>query len=277
MDLDQREDMGMIEQDFGADPKAVRDSDHYRFEYVPGFAEKWDQLVGWGRRSRIEGEFFCQLLKEKKARRVLDVATGTGFHSIRMLQAGFDVTSLDGSPAMLTRAQNNARLRGVTINPVQADWRHVAEKVSGPFDAIVCLGNSFTHLFSEDERRLVLKQWFDLLSPGGVLIADQRNYDAILDDKYINNHIFYCGQEVCVEPDYVDSGLARFRYAFPDNTVYYLNMFPLRNGYFRRLLYEAGFDPVTTYGDFEVDYDPDMAEFFVHVADKPGDPADQDA
>ncbi len=275
MDFDQRQNTGVIEQDFGADPKAVRDSDHYRFEYVPGFAEKWDQLVGWGRRSRIEGEFFCRILKEKKAHRVLDVATGTGFHSIRMLQAGFEVTSLDGSPAMLVKAQNNARERGLNLDPVQADWRHVAKKVAGPFDAIVCLGNSFTHLFSEDERRLVLRQWFDLLSPGGVLIADQRNYDAILDEKYINNHIFYCGQEVCVEPDYVDSGLARFRYAFPDNTVYYLNMFPLRNGYFRSLLYEAGFDPVTTYGDFETDYDPDVAEFFVHVADKPGDPSDK--
>ncbi|MBU0514581.1 MAG: SAM-dependent methyltransferase, partial [Proteobacteria bacterium] len=60
-----------------------------------------------------------------------------------------------------------------------------------------------------------------------------------------------------------------------DDTVYYLNMFPLRNGYFRRLLSEAGFDPVTTYGDFEVDYDPDQAEFFVHVADKPDHPADK--
>jgi SAM-dependent methyltransferase len=273
LDLDKKH--SGAQQDFGRDPKAVRDSDHYRLEYVPGLAEKWDELVGWSRRSRIEGEFFCQILKDKKARRVLDVATGTGFHSIRMLQAGFEVVSLDGSPAMLTKAQHNARKRGLNLDPVHADWRNVNTKVNGPFDAIVCLGNSFTHLFSEDERRLVLGQWFDLLSPGGILIADQRNYDAILDDKYLNNHIFYCGQEVCVEPEYVDSGLARFRYAFPDDTVYYLNMFPLRNGYFRGLLFEAGFDPVTTYGDFQPDYDPDQAEFFVHVADKPVDRADR--
>ncbi len=263
-----------LEQDFGRDPVAIRDSDHYRLEYVPGFVEKWDQLVGWSRRSRVEGEFYCRLLRQRGARRVLDVATGTGFHSIRLLQAGFDVTSLDGSPAMLERAERNAGDRGLTLQPVRSDWRHVDQNVTGRFDAIVCLGNSFTHLFSEDERRLVLKQWFDLLSPGGALIADQRNYDAILDDKYLNNHIFYCGQDVCVEPEYVDSGLARFRYAFPDDSVYYLNMFPLRNGYFRQLLQEAGFDPVTTYGDFETDYDPDTAEFFIHVADKPGDPAD---
>ena len=41
-----------VQQDFGIDPLAVRDTDHYRREYVTTFAEKWDELIDWERRAR---------------------------------------------------------------------------------------------------------------------------------------------------------------------------------------------------------------------------------
>ena len=41
-----------VQQDFGIDPLAVRDTDHYRREYVTTFAEKWDELIDWERRPR---------------------------------------------------------------------------------------------------------------------------------------------------------------------------------------------------------------------------------
>ena len=100
----------------------------------------------------------------------------------------------------------------------------------------------------------------------GILILDQRNYDAILDNSYINEHIFYCGKDVRVEPEYVDEGLARFKYAFPDESVYHLNMFPLRKAYLLNLIQQAGFPHITTYGNFQKDFREDEPEFFVHVA-----------
>jgi hypothetical protein len=73
----------------------------------------------------------------------------------------------------------------------------------------------------------------------------------------------------------VDEGLARFRYEFPDKSVYHLNMFPLRKNYVRRLMHEVGFQTINTYGDFQETYKESDPDFFVHVAEKKYIPEDQ--
>ena len=70
------------------------------------------------------------------------------------------------------------------------------------------------------------------------------------------------------EPDHVDEGLCRMRYSFPDGSSYTLNMCPIRKNYMRRLLSEAGFERVRTYGDFQETYAEDDPDFFIHVAEK---------
>ncbi|MDP6702764.1 MAG: class I SAM-dependent methyltransferase, partial [Candidatus Latescibacteria bacterium] len=237
--------------------------------YVWGFVDKWDELIDWARRAEGEGDFFIRHLVERGARRVLDVATGTGFHSVRLLQAGFDVISADGSPQMLYKAFENAKRRGFVMRTVQADWRYLNRDVHGEFDAIICLGNSFTHMFQERDRRKALAEFYAMLKHDGVLILDQRNYDSILDDGFSSKHTYYyCGDDIRAEPEFVDEGLARFRYQFPDDSVYHLNMFPLRKGYTRRLMHEVGFQQIDTFGDFQETYREDEPDFFVHVAEK---------
>jgi cyclopropane fatty-acyl-phospholipid synthase-like methyltransferase len=108
-----------------------------------------------------------------------------------------------------------------------------------------------------------------MLKHDGVLILDQRNYDAMLDRGFSSKHTYYyCGEDVAVEPEYLDEGLCRMRYNFPDNSVYHLNMFPLRKDYTRRLMSEVGFQHIETYGDFQHTYREEQPDFFVHVAEK---------
>jgi len=258
-----------IEQDFGTDPTTTRETDNYTQEYVWSFVDKWDELIDWEQRAKGEGDFFIRHLQERGARRVLDVATGTGFHSVRLLQAGFEVVSADGSPQMLYKAFANASRRGFVMRTVQADWRYLNRDVHGEFDAIICLGNSFTHMFKERDRRKALAEFYAMLKHDGVLILDQRNYDAILDRGFSSKHTYYyCGDKVSAEPEFIDEGLARFRYQFPDKSIYHLNMFPLRKDYTRRLMSEVGFQRIETYGDFQETYHEDEPDFFVHVGEK---------
>ncbi len=256
-------------QNFGDNPIDTRETDHYKEEYVDEFVDKWDQLIDWEARSKSEGAFFIDELKRRGARQILDVAAGTGFHSIRLLQAGFEVVSADGSPEMLAKAFANGRKHGYILRTVQADWRWLNRDIHGKFDAVICLGNSFTHLFAENDRRKALAEFYAALRYDGILILDQRNYDAILDEGFSTKHTYYyCGENVKAEPEHVDTGLARFRYEFPDQSVFHLNMCPIRKDYVRKLLFQVGFQSVRTLGDFKETYQQTEPDFFIHLAEK---------
>lgn len=256
-------------QDYGQDPLAVRESDTYQEEYVHSFVEKWDELIDWDRRTETEGEFFIEKLRELGVKKVLDVATGTGFHSVQLLKAGFEVTSVDGSPVMLAKAFENARRQGYILRTVQADWRWLNRDVHDFYDAVICLGNSFTHLHQDNDRRKALAEYYATLRHDGLLILDQRNYDALLDHQIKPSHNFYyCGDNVCAEPEHVDESLARFKYSFSDGSAFHLNMFPLRKAYVQRMMREVGFQHIETFGDFKETYRESEPDFFIHVAEK---------
>jgi sarcosine/dimethylglycine N-methyltransferase len=268
--LEENRAMPSTEQDFGSEPLEVRMTDHYVAEYVKSFVEKWDELIDWKKRYASEGDFFIDQLKERGVRSVLDVATGTGFHSVRLIEGGFEAVSADGSPEMLAMAfQNGYNYGGHVLRTVCADWRWLNRDVHGEYDAIICLGNSFTHLFSERDRRKALAEFYAMLKHDGVLIIDHRNYDQILDEGFSSKHTYYyAGEDVEAVPEYVDEGLARFRYTFPDESVYHLNMYPLRKDYMRRLMREVGFQQIYSYGDFKETHAGNDPDFYIHVAEK---------
>jgi len=256
-------------QAYGADPLADRGTDLYRGEYVMSFVEKWDELIDWDARATSEGQFFIDILRARGKETVLDVACGTGFHSVRLTEAGFNVTSADGSAAMLAKAFQNGQKRGLILKTVQADWRWLNRDIQGKYDAVICLGNSFTHLHEEQDRRRALAEFYAALKHDGILILDQRNYDHMLDHGFKSKHkYYYCGDSVSAEPEHIDEGLVRFKYSFADGAEYTLNLHPIRKNYMRRLLKEAGFERVRTYGDFQETYQENDPDFFVHVAEK---------
>ncbi|MGF1635177.1 MAG: class I SAM-dependent methyltransferase [Phycisphaerae bacterium] len=247
----------------------TRSTENYALEYIKSFVERWDELIDWDRRAGSEGTFFIDKLKEHGVVKVLDVATGTGFHSCRLKEAGFEVVSADGSAQMLAKAFENGRKRGHILRVVQADWRWLNRDVHGEYDAIICLGNSFTHLFKERDRRKALAEFYAMLKHDGILILDQINYDALLDGTYGNAHkYYYCGDRVTAEPEHIDDGLARFKYTFDNGDVFHLNMCPIRKDYVRRLMHEVGFQKVDTFGDFHETYHESVPDFYIHIAQK---------
>ncbi|HKJ62468.1 MAG TPA: methyltransferase domain-containing protein, partial [Hyphomicrobiales bacterium] len=262
-------ELSLKKQGYSDDPLADRTTDLYRNEYVKTFVEKWDELIDWEARAESEGQFFIDILRARGKSSVLDVATGTGFHSVRLTQADFNVTSSDGSATMISKAFENGKKRGLILKTIQADWRWLNRDIQGKYDAIICLGNSFTHLHDEQDRRRALAEFYAALKHDGILIIDQRNYDYMLDHGFKSKHkYYYCGDKVSAEPEHIDDGLVRFKYSFEDGADYTLNLYPLRKNYMRKLLREAGFERVQTYGDFQETYQESDPDFFVHIAEK---------
>ena len=256
-------------QDYGHEPTKVRKTEKYIEEYVDGFVNKWDELIDWDARAKGEGNFFIEELKKRGKHKILDVATGTGYHSIQLIKNGFDVWSADGSPNMLAKAFENGRRHGHILKTIQADWRWLNQTISGRYDAVICLGNSFTHLFDENDRRKALAEYYSALKHDGILIIDQRNYDGMLNNGFKSKHTYYyAGENVKAEPEHVDEGLARFKYEFSDQSEFYLNMFPLRKEYLTDLIKQVGFQEIETYADFQETYKTDDPDFFIHIAKK---------
>ncbi len=240
-------------------------------EYTSEFVGRWDELIDWEKRGESEGGFFERILQEHGAKTVLDIASGTGYHTVTLNMNGFDCTGSDGSANMVSKARENAERFGLTdVRLEEAEWTSLSSTFTNEkFDAIVCLGNAFTHLFDDTERRIAMKQIYGLLNEGGVVIIDHRNYDAILDNGFTSKHqSYYLGDTVDIRPESVSEDGVRFRYSYSDGSVHHLTLCPIRQDYVTSLLSDTGFQEVKRYGDFEADYDTYDPDFIVQVAKK---------
>jgi glycine/sarcosine N-methyltransferase len=254
------------------DERNMIDSRNYTKEYTKDFVSYWDDLIGWEGREKGESGFFQRMLTVHDARTVLDCACGTGFHSVTLARDGFEVTASDGSANMLAQTVENAEDYGVKLADAEvADWLHLHEKF-GPakFDALVCLGNAFTHLFDHELRREALRSMYSVVKPGGLVMIDHRNYDRMLDDGFSSKHMYYyTGKGVDARPVELHRTLAHFEYTFPDGEQFHLKLYPLKQDYMRHLMEEAGFQDVLTYGDFERPFDSNDVDFIQQVAVRP--------
>lgn len=242
------------------------DQDYAR-QYSEDFVSRWDELIDWDKRTIGEGGFFTNLLLNVGACSVLDVSTGSGFHAVQLKKAGFDVRASDGSQTMVNRAIVNFARNGVDIPIACCDWLDLDPARLGRFDAVLCLGSSLCHVFDEGTRIAVLQRFHQLLRPGGLLIVDQRNFQAILAGHFKSSgRYYYCGQTAQVTLGEVSEELCEFVYTFSDEAVYRLRVAPVRPQHLRNEITRAGFSGVQSFGDFKSLYDPLRADFIIHVA-----------
>ena len=140
---------------------------------------EYDRFVNWEQRLAREMPFLHTVLSEHGARRVLDVASGTGHHGIALAERGYDVVGTDISAGMVHRARENAEAAGAAVSFVQASFGELREVVEGPFDALLCLGNSLPSLLSEEALGAALADMAQVLVPGGLIVIQDLNYDRI--------------------------------------------------------------------------------------------------
>lgn len=139
----------------------------------------YDRFVNWEQRLAREMPFLDKLLSEHGARRVLDVACGTGHHAIALAKRGYDAVGTDINAGMVRRARQNAEAAGAAVSFVQASFGELRETVGGPFDALLCLGNSLPSLLSQEALGAALADMAQALAPGGLMVIQDLNYDHI--------------------------------------------------------------------------------------------------
>lgn len=239
----------------------------YANQYPRDFVSRWDELIDWQKRSAGEGTFFVDLLNKAGVFKVIDVSTGSGFHAVQLRKAGFYMVACDGSATMIDRAEANLRKHGLTIPLRQSDWLELDSQVLGTFDAVLCLGSSLCHVFDESTRHEVLKRFRSLLKPGGLLIVDQRNFQAIRAGRFKSSgRYYYCGTTAHVGLGEVTDQVCEFVYTFSDNASFRLRVYPILPAQLRAEIELADFSVPQSYGDFRPIYDVINSDFIIHTA-----------
>ena len=99
---------------------------------------------------------------------VLNAGCGAGSFTLRLLDAGYDVTSVDASEAFVERVRALVRERGrAETSPVALADLHALRFPADAFDGIVC-GEVLEHL---DDDRTAVREFARVLRPGGAVIA----------------------------------------------------------------------------------------------------------
>jgi glycine/sarcosine N-methyltransferase len=148
-----------------------------------GFSVDYDRFVNWSARLPAELPFIEAQLQAGDARRILDAACGTGMHAVALARAGHDVTGADLSAGMIARARDNAAAEGVDVRFELAGFGQLAARVGTGYDAVLCLGNSLPHLLTSDDLRAALTDFAACLQPGGLVLIQNRNFDAVLTQR----------------------------------------------------------------------------------------------
>jgi 2-polyprenyl-3-methyl-5-hydroxy-6-metoxy-1,4-benzoquinol methylase len=116
------------------------------------------------------------VLPARRGARGLDLGAGLGLQTIPLAEAGYSMTSLDSSRELL--GELTASCPGAAV--VVGDLRDTAALVSGKFDAIVCMGDTLTHLPSVVDVERLLGDACERLAPGGTLALTFRDYASTL-------------------------------------------------------------------------------------------------
>lgn len=142
--------------------RSVTYSQQNREELTDEHRSSWRSVIT----EQIQNRFPNKAAEEL---RILEVGTGPGFFAIILAEAGYQVTAIDLTPAMLEEAKRNA---GALAGKI--DFREMnAEELTfsdNTFDVIVTRNLTWNLPHPESAYR----EWCRVLKPGGMLL----NFDA---------------------------------------------------------------------------------------------------
>lgn len=139
----------------------------------------YDDAIDWKARLAREMPFLISRLGSPKGKHVLDLACGTGRHSVALALEGAEVVGIDNSEVMITRAKEHAASNGVSPKFILGEMAEFQSITADQYDLIICLGNSLALLDNLNVFERVLSSVYNSLIDDGVFIAQTLNFEEI--------------------------------------------------------------------------------------------------
>ena len=168
--------------------------------FYDNLAPHYDKLfLDWQSATQEQAQILSRLLQNygfDTSARILDCACGIGTQAIGLAARGYSVTASDISSGALAEAKKRANAGQVTVQFKHADFCALAETFAEPFDVVLVMDNALPHMLSRNALDSAIQSITCQLSPGGILIASIRDYDALLENKppYSPPYIHKTGQ-----------------------------------------------------------------------------------
>jgi SAM-dependent methyltransferase len=132
------------------------------------YKDVWRTLIPNGL-TEAEVDFIMESAALQPGDKVLDIMCGYGRHSIELGKRGVSVTSIDNLKEYIQEINVTAHDQNLPVNAIQAGALEV--ELKDTYDAIICMGNSFS-FFNKEETILIVKKLSHSLKPGGILIIN---------------------------------------------------------------------------------------------------------
>jgi SAM-dependent methyltransferase len=145
------------------------DPSHLNDHFFDGqYKQVWRHIIPPGL-TEAETDFIIELGQLPTGGLVLDVLCGYGRHALELGRRGYAVTAIDNATEYIAEVNESATREGLPVTGISAS---VLDGAPGdPFNAVICMGNSFA-FFPRETATGLLRSWARALVPGGRLIIN---------------------------------------------------------------------------------------------------------
>jgi 2-polyprenyl-3-methyl-5-hydroxy-6-metoxy-1,4-benzoquinol methylase len=201
--------------------------------------------------------------------KVLDMACGSGRHSIIFASKGYEVTAIDLSKNLIATAEANAKEQNVNIEFVNSDILEFNSNKK--FDLTVNLFTSFGYFDDDEDNFKIIQKAFDLLTDGGMFVIDYFNKNYLL-NNLIPTTVYSDNGTRITQNRFIKGNRVRKNITIENNgkiDEFYESVRLYNHDEMLSFLKRAGFKIIRKFGDYEGnDFEEDSSQRLIIFAQK---------
>lgn len=147
------------------------------YDYPDVYDERWTEAA-----NKVYRDHYQKIFAGCDITDILDCSIGTGALTFCLCELGYQVSGSDFSASMLSKAEEKAAQKGLSVPLVRCDFRDLTKHFSNQFSLVMSTGNAFAHV-DHAGIETTLKEMASLVKPGGYLYFDSRNWEKELKNK----------------------------------------------------------------------------------------------